>query len=320
MVSSDVKSAIKDVLLFIFGALFATVVQNSQNPLLYLLIVPISLILLVLITEITDSPLLKIYNSRLAFKDRKQAEAFWLIIEENVGDMLSDLMQDYKKQFFKHVLLRNLSESKTIVFASYNKDLLKKVFDYVKKLHVYKGVIETESEFSALKKAFHLDKNAWYSIAPESVTLKYFSIKKIYFSLTTGESKSKEIFDILINKIKSIQGFKYKKEKNNHVFYVTDKRYSGAYLSCEMKGSDMTIEDFYQEIEGVESSARYEPLGLVRIESKLKEKLDELIKQIKKDNIEYKIKKDIADAWECKEEDKKIISIRFNQEKNLKKV
>lgn len=308
MADPEIKLAIKDVLLVISGAIIGYLLSNLPLYLFAITIIPIVIFLLLIITEISDYPLWKLYNQQFIFKSENDAEKAWEKIENNIYLILIDFIKNYKRSLLHSITLGNFSFDKTIIVASYNSNLITELTKNIRKI-VKPRKIENLNSFSALKHIFRIDKRPWYIIASEPGTLNFFAIRRRHFSLTATQDKIQEIFNILTSKLKALQDFKISKIKDGYVF-SRQKQFVSTNINCMLFGSDIIIDVVYIESESVESYG-YEPLELVKIDRNVEEKINEIIKKLKKDETEYKIKKFNARAWESKVEDKKIISLKI---------
>lgn len=306
------RLVVKDILLFSFGAIIGSISPGIGFPNSIFVVVFSGLILLFVITEISGSPIWKLYNFKVVFKSNSKSEQIWRTLEDP-DDIISTLLlliENYRSRFSRRMNLGDFSNEKSIIIASYNINLLEKFLEILKESKPDK--IYGPNKFSTLKHLLRIEKNSWNCSSYISTPIKYFGIKRQTISLTSSRNQIREIFDILLNKIKSLQELPNSKKIKNGYRFSNNKRYARIVLDVKNIGSNIILDLVYGEIESVEIYSNNEPKELYDISSKVDKKFDDVLKKIKNDKIEYQIEDRYAKAWESKEKDRKVISIQIS--------
>lgn len=306
---SETVSNVKDVLLYVAGALTALVAVFLPISYALFIIIILGFILLVLIGEITGSPLWKVYNRKIFFKTNVEAEKAWYKLENplSISKILSNFI-DYKNGFEKNITATDFSEENHIMIASYNLKLLE---SFTSELKVLLKPVKIDNTFaySNLQRIFGFDKRPWYKNPIEPGTVNHFEFKRTQFSITAGEGQTKNLFDIIVNKISTIPKFKKEKQRNRFLFSLVEKD-SQVVLVVKAEGSNVFVGLSYGELD-VENYGG-EPRKLYMIQNKLEEIFDDVGKYLRKQKIEYKEITKMCKEWEGKVSGKKVMVINIH--------
>ncbi len=301
---------IKDLILFILGLIIGFTFQI--NPLLSIsLIIILIPILYVILSELFNIPILKIYNIILTYYSEKDQENVFLsLANKKMYDFLYFLLNSYgnKIRFFrKRVDVGDLNNTKQIVFSSTKKDLIELSKEFLSKFK--ENYKEENNNYSLIKVTLGLIPKAWI-VKSYSTTMEYWHVGNIKIEIL-GEGV-KATYQTLRDQFTNEKKFTMKIKSKNH--FELSRKIDGYFdfkISVIQEGSFIDIIVFFNEFGGLElvSSTISDCKELIQIYKTINLIIKNIKKYHKKQRYISKFKGTYAESKSKKSEQKAIYRI-----------
>lgn len=269
----------------------------------------------VIMLEILNMPLVRVFNIKIRFKSKKDAYGLWYDIKEGftpIFDILRDLIENRKKwpKGQRIADIGDFSDELYTVISSTKYDVIGLIKNTLKNNKVKYTNVDEES-FSLLKDMCGFGKS-WKMRGYYSRT-QFWYMERISISIT-GHGKS-PTFDALCDKLDSLKDYERDDDGKNLKIYSYEEQNVFSGISCFISGSKIIVFLDYTEKSGVSDR----PTILIETVKELNKIIKDLKKYHKKAGIFSEFNKNQIEAYRRKTEQKDSIRIQkvFKNYKNM---
>ncbi len=293
----DKSEIIKDLILVAFGAWIGIQTQSGlMLPNLIGIAIGFFLVYL-LVLEIVGQPSITILNNKLNFENKQKLEQGWKIIQKNMIPILKELALNIKPAFWppkNRIAIIDKSNNLQMLEISMKRDKLERLNNKFLDLGMdYKSSKEVEHSYLQTVSRIGSNKGELGTTISTTVSLWFYGITKL--SLRAGGQISKDIFDVLNNKLETCNLLKKVTvdSSNTQIRYDIEKVAKYGTVSTSIKGSEISLEIEYKERGGIEvvkvsASDSFYPKILDDLDTDIKQALDETKRYLKEKQITCK--------------------------------